>query len=106
MREIYEDLKLNAKYKNRNQAAIQRSLEKIQAVQTIRNVVALQRMGVSTDQVRQMMQSDKGLLAAPFAKTNKEIGMGSDPDSDDGGLNMLDIVKKLNAQQEQPTSQP
>jgi hypothetical protein len=29
MREIYEDLKLNAKYKNRNNAAIQRSLEKI-----------------------------------------------------------------------------
>ena len=49
MREIYEDLKLNAKYKNRNNAAIQRSLEKIKAVQTIRNQVALQKMGISQD---------------------------------------------------------
>jgi hypothetical protein len=37
MNEIYEDLKTNAKYRNRNSAAIQRSIDKIKAVQNIRN---------------------------------------------------------------------
>ena len=37
MTEVYEDLRQNSKYKNRNDAAIQKSLDKIKAVQTIRN---------------------------------------------------------------------
>jgi hypothetical protein len=51
IREIYEDLRQNAKYKNRNNTAIQRSMEKIKAMQTIRNQIALQKMGISQDQV-------------------------------------------------------
>lgn len=58
MNEIYEDLKTNAKYRNRNSAAIQRSIEKIKAVQAIRNQIALQKMGMSQDQVRQLMDKD------------------------------------------------
>jgi hypothetical protein len=78
MREVYEDMKQNAKYKNRNHDAIQRSLDKIRAMQTIRNQIALQKMGVSSDEVRKLMQGENGLSGARLAKTNKEIGHGSE----------------------------
>ena len=51
------------------------------------------------------MQQDNGMLSGRFAKTNKEIGMGSNPDSSDGELNVLELLKNLNHDKEMPSSQ-
>jgi hypothetical protein len=42
------------------------------------------------------MHSEPGLIKARFAKTNKEIGFGSDPDSSDGPLDVAELLKNLN----------
>jgi hypothetical protein len=47
MKETKHDLQINGKYNKRNSASIIHNLDKIKAVQTIRNQIALKKMGVS-----------------------------------------------------------
>lgn len=68
-------------------------MDKIRAVQTIRNQIALRKMGVSQDQVMQLMQSENGLRGARIAQTNKEIGQGSELDDSEESYDVNEMLR-------------
>jgi plasmid maintenance system antidote protein VapI len=66
-------------------------------VQTIRNQIALNKMGVSQEKVMELMQGENGLSAARIAQLNKEIGQGSDLDlSESEDYDVAEMLQNMN----------